>query len=95
MPRPTSRYTVRRATEEIEEQLRVRGRGSRKEVALAIGLDEAAFSHKMRGLKTRFSVEEIGRIASHWNAPIGWPWLPWQLGEVIDRMLSGREGAPR
>lgn len=85
---PPGRYTLDRATLEIEEQLRRRGRGAQKEVALAIGLDEQAFSHKMRGGKTRFTVEEIGRIADYWNAPRGWPWVSWGEGEIIDALLA-------
>lgn len=81
---PTPRYTLRRATLEIAEVLRVRGRGSRKEVALGIGLNEQAFSAKMRGVYTSLSIEEIGQIAAYLDAPTGWPWVPWSEGERMD-----------
>jgi hypothetical protein len=87
---PPARYTLKRATEEIADRLRVRGRGSRKEVALAIGLTEQAFSHKMRGVYTSLDIEEIGRIATYLDAPTGWPWISWSEGERIDATLPPR-----
>jgi hypothetical protein len=89
-PLPHARYTLRRTTEEIADVLRRRGRGSRKEVALAIGLTEQAFSHKMRMVYTSLDIEEIGRIATYLDAPTGWPWVPWSEGERIDAALPPR-----
>jgi hypothetical protein len=87
-----SRYTTSRATAEVAEQLRRRGRGAAKQAALAIGRTEQAFSAKMRGRYSSLSVEEFGLLAEFWGAPTGWPWVPWELGEVIDRTLAKREG---
>jgi hypothetical protein len=89
-----TRYTTRGATLEIAERLRKLGRGSRKEVALSLGLTEQAFSHKMRGVYTSLTVEEIGQIAEHLDAPTGWPWIPWSEGERIDAALP-RKTYPR
>lgn len=89
-PIPEPRYTLETATHEIADRLRKKGRGSRKAVALGIGLTEQAFSHKMRGVYTSLDIDEIGRIATFLDAPTGWPWIPWGEGERIDAALPRR-----
>lgn len=80
-PFPKSRYSYRRVVDEIEAQLENRGVGEQKAAAAAAGMDESAFSHRLTGIKSRFNVEQLGAIADHWNAPPGWPFVPWDEAE--------------
>jgi hypothetical protein len=92
---PEPRYTLERVATEIEEQIRRRGRGSQKDAAIGIGLSEQAFSHKQTGTHSNWSVEELGRLATYWKAPVGWPWVPWDEGEALDALRRmSRAGGP-
>lgn len=90
---PPGRYSLRKVALEIDEQLRIRGRGSQKEAAGALGITEQAFSAKLRGVHSNWSVDEIGRLADYWDAPSGWPWIPWKEAEIRDAIAKiGRLG---
>jgi hypothetical protein len=78
---PTSRFSYRRVVEEIEAQIDGRGIGAQKAVAGYVNLDESAFSHRLTGVKSKFTVEQLGAIADFWRAPTGWPFIPWDEAE--------------
>jgi hypothetical protein len=82
-PLPIPRYTLELASAEIARVLTRFGRGSRKDLAFAIGLDESSFSAKMRGVYTDLNVDEIGRAATYLDAPPGWPWIPWPEEDLL------------
>jgi hypothetical protein len=79
-PTPESRYSYRRAADEvaaeIDERTDLEGPGFQKQVAGAIGLDESAFSHRLTGVKSKFTIEQLGAIADFLQAPPGWPFVP-------------------
>jgi hypothetical protein len=97
MPRrpkpPPGRYTLRKVSLEIEDQLRIRGRGSQKEAANALGISEQSFSAKQRGVETNWKIEEIGQLADYWKAPPGWPWITWSEAELRAELRTAK--APR
>jgi hypothetical protein len=53
------------------------------QAAEAIALDTSSFAHRMAGKKSRFTVEQLGVLADHWDAPPGWPLIDWHLGEAL------------
>ena len=77
LPRPTpkSRYNYVRIARAISRELDARPVGEQKLVAEAAGLDESAFSHRMVGARSRFTIEQLGCIADHWKMPPGWPFV--------------------
>lgn len=83
-PPPPSRYAYRRIVEEIEAQIDIRGVGAQKAVAAYVNLDESAFSHRLTGVKSKFTVEQLGAIADFWKAPAGWPFIPWVEADTRD-----------
>lgn len=94
MPRrpkpPPGRYTLAKVSREIEDRIRIKGRGSQKEAANALGITEQAFSAKLRGVETNWNVEEIGQLADFWDAPPGWPWITWSEAELRDNVRKLR-----
>ena len=85
---PESRYAYERVTREIERVLDQHGRGSRKAAAAACLLTAPQFSKRMTGVE-RFSVEHLGIIADHLQAPLGWPFVPWDL--ALEMVTALRE----
>jgi hypothetical protein len=62
LPRPTppSRYSYRQVADEISAELdRRHESGLQKAVAAAAGLDESAFSHRLAGKKSWFTIERV------------------------------------
>lgn len=80
-PTPPSRYSYRRVAEEIEALIDLGDVGEQKAAASAAGLDESAFSHRLTGIKSKFTVEQFGCIADHFKAPPGWPFVPMTAAE--------------
>lgn len=84
MPKPPpvsgGRYDLRKITIEIEA-VRQRLGLSKKEAALGSGMTESQWSQKIRMVINSFNVYELGRIADCFDAPIGWPFLDWELAE--------------
>lgn len=74
-PTPAGRYTYRRVVVAISEQIDARGFGAQKAAAAAVGLDESGFSHRLAGVKSRFTIEQLGALADHWEMPEGWPFV--------------------
>lgn len=50
---------------------------TQKEAAVAVGLTQDQWSHKVRMVINAFTVEELGRIADLFHAPRGWPFIEW------------------
>lgn len=82
------RYTYAAVRSEIEAFLKDKGRGggrgASKRLAGALDLDAPGFRHKLieyRG--ERFTVEQLGAIADAANAPVGWPFVPWEDGRDL------------
>jgi hypothetical protein len=82
---PVGRYSYEEATKEVERLLDRLGRGSAKQLAVYLDMTEAQFSHRMRGVYARFSLEHFGAIAD-WAAreareqpPPGWPFERWRV----------------
>lgn len=75
-PPPPSRYSYKDATREIARELATREVGTQKQVAGYCNLTEQQFSHRMRGVWSKFTVEHFGAIADHLKMPAGWPFIP-------------------
>lgn len=95
MPRPIKNkpppgpYSYKSVCEEIERLILRRGHGSQKELASFIGLTEQQFSKRLHDAGARFSLEQVSAITA-WAtdekgrpAPIGWPWVPWDVGSRL------------
>lgn len=76
----TSRYSQRLVTAEIRQALaRKNERGTHKKLADALGLETSQqLSHRLAG-DYAFSVEELGAVADFFDAPLGWPFIPWSI----------------
>jgi hypothetical protein len=74
------RYDMRKITAEVE-QIRHRLGFSKKEAALGSGMSESQWSQKIRLVINSFSIHELGRIADCFDAPLGWPFIDWELAE--------------
>lgn len=82
-----SRYSTDRVCDEIEAALSARDLDD-KEVAVAVGISQPQFSHKLRTRKgSSWRIEELGLIADFLKAPPGWPFVPWDVG---DRLFPAR-----
>jgi hypothetical protein len=71
---------------------------SQKEVALGIGMSESVYSSKLRGIRSHFYEDEFGRLADFYRKTtglplIGFPHLPWEMQETIDRKVGGWVGS--
>lgn len=88
-----SRYSIRDASAEVVRVGQRVGRGARKGIALGIGLNEQQMSAKVRGATDRFTVEQLGMIASFLEAPAGWPWIPWPEDDLITALPRLRSRA--
>lgn len=87
-PEPRSRYGYEKACAEIEKVLDRKGRGSRKDAATALGLKAPQFSKRMGAtweIGERFRVEDFGTLADWAKAPPGWPFIPWDEGDQMER----------
>lgn len=43
------------------------------------------------GKKTSFTYDELTRVANHFNAPEGWPFMDWGRAEAVDRAIRAME----
>lgn len=90
-PRPLGRYSRKRVIEEIEEQFRRRGRGSRKALAHAIGFRPPEIAKYQKDEEAHWNFEEVGRVADEWSAPAGWPLIPWDEALERDRAWAEKQ----
>lgn len=84
---PPSRYSYQRVREEIARRIRLLERGTTVRLAAAMAIEPHQFSHRLRGLKARFTIEQIGVIADEivpGGAPTAWPYIPWEWGLLVD-----------
>jgi hypothetical protein len=76
-PRPLGRYSRTKVILEIEEQFRRRGRGSKKALAAGLGFKPPEITKRQNDDEAHWNFEELGRVAEEWQAPAGWPFIPW------------------
>jgi hypothetical protein len=89
------RYSYARVTAEIEEALQRRKRGAHKAASTALGMSPPAFSKRLNETEgARFSVEELGLLADHLQAPPGWPFVSWKIAADLERAFRTRGIAP-
>jgi hypothetical protein len=85
------RYSYARAMKELEAKLQERKRGSHKAAASALGMKPPDFSKRLNEVEgARFTVEELGLIADHFQAPPGWPCVEWMHAEELERAYRAR-----
>jgi hypothetical protein len=70
---------------------------SQKEMALGIGMSESVLSSKLRGIRSHFYEDELGRLADFFRRItglplVGFPHLPWEMQETVDRKAGGWTG---
>jgi hypothetical protein len=81
---PRGRYDYVAVCDEIRRVLKREGRGSYKTAAAACKLKATAFSQRLRGKESRFELEHLGALADRFDAPPGWPLVPWEVGEEME-----------
>jgi hypothetical protein len=82
-PAAQPRYSYERVATEIQRQLAKRGTQAR--LAEALEIDSGTFRHRMNQRQgQRFTIEEIGVIATTLGAPKGWPWLSWEDASLFE-----------
>lgn len=82
---PPGRYNIETVTKEVRRVLSERRpprqveQVSQKQLSLLLDVSEGQISRKIRlsDGRSRFSIEELGVIADLFDAPPGWPFLPW------------------
>ncbi len=84
-PRP-GRYTYEAAALEVAKAIGRRGRGTHKALAADLELTSQQLSHRLAGELARFDLEQLGRIADFFDAPPGWPLIPWDLAQALLRL---------
>jgi hypothetical protein len=90
---PLGRYSLARVIEEIEEQFTRRGRRSRKDLAIALGFGaQSAINKRQDDDEAHWNIEDLGRVAEAWNAPTGWPFIPWDEAFERDEAWKKRKG---
>jgi hypothetical protein len=82
-PPRTGRYSLNAARKEIVKVISQQPRGTKKRLAISLGLEPDGLSHRLSG-RFELTIEQIGVIADELDAPTGWPWIPWDLGEAFD-----------
>jgi hypothetical protein len=93
MPQPRriqhgGRYDYRAVTLRIE-RMRVACGVERKELFEAVGIAQSQFSKKLTGLRSTFSLKEMGDIADFFaartgRALIGWPLIDAEVSDLLD-----------
>jgi hypothetical protein len=103
LPLPRSRYNYESVRAEIRTRVPEVKKGPRdpetwgvqKLVAARCNLTPASFNKRLRGLSEQLKVEHLGAIADFFNAPPGWPLIPWVQAEDMERAWRAhREAAP-
>jgi hypothetical protein len=92
---PVSRYSYEAVTLEIQLLLRKKGHGSKKLAAAAAQLTASQFSKRLRGAPEKFEVEHLGAIADWAKAPPGWPFVPFEHAEEMQRAWKEKRAGPR
>jgi hypothetical protein len=86
----SGRYDEKEIAARVDKLRKARG-VEVKVICAAIGLEKWDWSRKVRLDRSSFSIEELSRIADYLSAPPGWPFLPAELGEVLERVLRRGE----
>ncbi|MEI8352412.1 MAG: hypothetical protein WCG36_08885 [bacterium] len=79
-PLLAGRYSQSRVSAEINAAIDRGERGTHKRLSLALGLRTTQQLSHRRKSQYEWSLEEIGVVADFFNAPIGWPFVPWDIG---------------
>lgn len=59
-----------------------------KTICSALGLEKWDWSRKVRHKGSSFSIEEVARVADYLSAPYGWPFVPEEVGRMIETHLG-------
>jgi hypothetical protein len=89
-PRPLGRYSLQKVILELEEQFRRRGRGSKTALAVDLGFRPPEITKRQDDEEAHWNLEDLGRVADAWEAPTGWPFIPWDEAELRDRAWKAR-----
>jgi hypothetical protein len=86
-PPRLGRYTYEKAAFEVQRWCDEE-RGRRKRLAAALGIHPTSFSPRLRGIKAKFSIEQLGVIADEARAPDGWPFISWERAQAMADSLK-------
>lgn len=87
LPDEATRYPYRTVAKEIERALDAGPIGTKKRCAQAAGLSPDGLRNRIVARPGyRFAVDEIGAIAKELGAPTGWPFVPWDEAERLDKL---------
>lgn len=89
-PRPLGRYALGRVIAEIDEQFQRRGHGARTALASAIGFRPPDLAKRQEDVEAHWNLEDLGRVADAWDAPAGWPFIPWDQATARDVLWAAR-----
>lgn len=84
-PAAGGRYDEREIAARVEALRRARG-VEVKAICAHLGMEKWDWSRKVRLDRSSFTIDELGRIADFLAAPVGWPFVPTELGEILDRL---------
>lgn len=88
-PKKTSsgggRYDEREIAARVEALRRARG-VEIKRICADLGMEKWDWSRKVRLDRSSFTIEELGKIAELLKAPMGWPFIPIEVGEILERL---------
>lgn len=79
-PPPPGRYPLKLVCDEIADRLG-RKRGLHTATARHLGMSSQTLTKRLQQPDSvpKLDVEEIGAIAAFLEAPIGWPFVPWEI----------------
>lgn len=92
---PSSRHSYAAVAVEITRYTKA-VRGRHKEISGILRLTSQQLTHRIRGVQSELSVDEIGVIADWAHAPLGWPFLTWEVAKGLEEALvKGRKGGAK
>ena len=92
---PSSRHSYAAVAAEITRYTKA-VRGRHKEIAGILHLTSQQLTHRIRGVQTELTIDEIGVIADWARAPLGWPLLSWDVAKGLeDALVRSRKGAAK
>lgn len=88
-PRFGGRYDIRELTIRVVRLMAKRG-VTAKQAYSHLGIDKSTWSIKVNLSGTSgFTLWEFGELADFLEAPVGWPFIPEELGELLGAMKKG------
>jgi hypothetical protein len=64
------------------------------ELCAVLDFDKADWSRKWRCSGSSFTIAEVSVIADYLKAPVGWPFIPEEMAELLERMTPRQAAAP-